>query len=258
MSNSVIFLVLFFLLLHIPPHVFPSPQSSSFPFQCASVISLLAAVDLQPAHHSHSGLQGRKWTSGALICYLYYRKRVALRLNLRAWWSIHIHIKTSDVPPYSEIGFTVSAGGNHCQITLLTEHCLATQEGWWGYLISIRYLKFRVLRVLKMYRLLSGWWLHFDRKVRLKSNTSTFFACKSSGIEKSRLKSDLCGYSYRESLKMSTRICSGFLLASAVTLITGLRCEVEQSSTHFLCPGGWSESLWHLPASVGLAGSRWS
>lgn len=75
--------------------------------------------------------------------------------------------------------------------------------------------------------------------------------------KKSRLKSGLCSYSYTESLKMSTRVCSGFLLASAVTLFTRLRCEVDQSFTHFLFPGGWSELLWRLPASVGLAGSRW-
>lgn len=144
MSNSLIFLVSFFCIFLVFSQVL---RANLFHFS-APVLSLLAAVDLQPAHHSHSGLQGRKWTSAALICYLYYGKRVALRMNLRAWRSIHIRIKTSDVPPYSEIGFTVSAGSNHCQITLLIELCLATQERWWGYLISIRSLKFRVLCVL--------------------------------------------------------------------------------------------------------------
>lgn len=147
MSNSVIFLVLFFFLLHIPLHVFPSPQSSSFPFQCTSVIS--SCCCRSPACPSLSLRPTReKMDFSALICCLYYGKWVALRMNLRDWRSIHIRIKTSDVPPYSEIGFTVSAGGNHCQITLLIEHCLATQEGWWGYLISIRCIKFRVLCVL--------------------------------------------------------------------------------------------------------------
>lgn len=49
-----------------------------------------------------------------------------------------------------------------------------------------------------------------------------------------------------------------FLLANALTLLTVLCCWVEHGFTRFPCPGGWSGLLWHLHASVGPAGSRWT
>lgn len=52
--------------------------------------------------------------------------------------------------------------------------------------------------------------------------------------------------------------CAVFLLTSAVTLLTVLCWRVAQGFTRFLCPGGWSGLLWHLHASVGPAGSRWT
>lgn len=65
--------------------------------------------------------------SEALISSLYYRKRVAMRPNLRAQRSMNVLIKTPDVPPDR----FDSAGRNHHQASQLIEQCLAPQVGWW-------------------------------------------------------------------------------------------------------------------------------
>lgn len=214
--------------------------------------------------------------SEALISSLYYRKRVAMRPNLRAQRSMNVLIKTPDVPPDR----FDSAGRNHHQASQLIEQCLAPQVGWWviwvplGLSSAVWYVYYgwtgyylndgstliarSVWGVIKV--LVQGF---FNLSQLLGQFSADIFrlrfmiACKASGTEKSRQNSGPGSLSRTESLQMRKRICCLFLLATAATFFEAAR---EQRFIHFPYPGGWSglrrprtSRLWPLHASLGPA-----
>lgn len=179
--------------------------------------------------------------SQASISSLYYRKRVVMRLQLRAWRSMCVLIKTPDVPP----GWFDSAGRKSLSGQSINWAMSSNTGGMMAYLISIRPLKPSL--VAWLCRLLSERWQRFDGQMSLRSNKSTSLRgfliflgrsgsflqtysdwdlsapAKPSGTEKSRQKSEPGSLSRTDSLEMWNRICCLFLLATAVTFYAAAR-----------------------------------
>lgn len=153
-----------------------------------------------------------------------------MRPNLRARRSMRVLIKTADVPP----NWFDSAGRNHHRVSLVIEQCLATQVGWWVIWFPPGLPSFNLSQLLEQ----------FPADIfRLR----LLMACKPSGTETSRQKSDWGSSSRTESPEMRKRICCLFLLARSAPFFHQGSFILEDDRGY-----GDRHHLWHLH------GSRWT
>lgn len=146
----------------------------------ASVLSNPAAVD---THHSHSGLKGCEISHWVKRC-MFASTAEKMDSYLRHWFPLCI--TGNEAKSKSPVVDAHSHQTSGCSSRLVWQcweksssgqsinwTMSSNASGMMGYLISIRPLKYSLICVVWLYRLLSERWQHFDSQISLRSDKST-------------------------------------------------------------------------------------